>query len=225
MLEGRAQVVQLDVGFGIPANLVGAVEMRPQPLGLSGEEREMPVADLFELVRGNQLFTAVLAYRFEHPIAWFSRRFVGDDKRFVDQARQRSSTSSDCMPLPPQTASAASKVQPPANTESRLRSIRSEFVEKIVDSSRSPSAAFAGVAARFDCRWRATESGCPNAHRFARSRMALTRAAANSSASGMPSNCRQIRATAAELSSVSRNDGETNAARATNKRTAEYCMS
>jgi hypothetical protein len=38
--------------------------------------------------------------------------------------------------------------------------------------------------------------------------MALTRAAASSSASGMPSSWRQMRATAAEFSAVSRNDGE-----------------
>ena len=38
-----------------------------------------------------------------------------------------------------------------------------------------------------------------------------------------PSSWRQMRATAAEFSAVSRNDGEANAARATNRRTAEYC--
>src|SRR5208283_373456 len=89
MLKGCAQVVQLDLGFGVPANLVGAEETRPQPLGLSGEKREMPVADLFDLIRSNQLFTAVLAYRLKHLIARFSHLFVWHNERFVDQVRQK----------------------------------------------------------------------------------------------------------------------------------------
>lgn len=49
----------------------------------------MPVADLFDLIRFNQLFTAVLAYRLKHPMARFICLFVWHNERFIDQLRQQ----------------------------------------------------------------------------------------------------------------------------------------
>ena len=110
------------------------------------------------------------------------------------------------MSPPPPTAWAASRSKPPRNTASRRNNTRSGSVSSACDQS---------TEARRVC-WRRTAVRAPpvsNRNRSCRpsrisaSDSARTRAAASSIASGMPSRRRQISATAAALSSVTREIG------------------
>ena len=104
------------------------------------------------------------------------------------------------------TASAASRVQPPANTDKRQSVVFSLSVSRSYDQSTS---------ARSVC-WRGSTVREPPVSSRNRwfSRVLIsptgkerTRAAASSSASGMPSRRAQIADTAAAFSSVTRKDG------------------
>ncbi len=122
------------------------------------------------------------------------------------------------------TLSAASSVQPPANTASR-RSMPCSGAE-----SRSK---LQSMHARSVC-WRGSDVLSPPVSRRNRSdrRVAIastgsarTRAAASSSASGMPSSVWQISAIAAAFFSVTANAGCAATARSANRRTDSYCVS
>lgn len=63
MLKCRTQIVQVSIDFRIPANLVRTEEMGLERLDLSGEKREMPVGDLFDLFRVNQYCRIVSSMR------------------------------------------------------------------------------------------------------------------------------------------------------------------
>ena len=112
----------------------------------------------------------------------------------VHSAAIPSRTSS--APSPPQTASAASSVQPPAKTASRRKSVCSSGVEQVVAPgdrvAQRPLPRRQVARAPGQQRQRCVPA-VPAAPAAAR---ALTRAAASSMASGSPSSRRQIAATA-----------------------------
>ena len=134
---------------------------------------------------------------------------------------RRSSTSSRGTASSLTTASAASSAKEPAKTESRGRTARSGSVSRSkLQSIAARSVRCLGSAVRLP----------PVSRRNRSSRRAAiwaggrerTRAAASSTASGIPSSRRQICATAAPFAVVSSNAGATARARSTNRRTASH---
>ena len=120
---------------------------------------------------------------------------------------------------PPDTASAAASVNPPANTARRRHSVRSGGVSKSQLQSVS--------ARSVRCRGRTARGPPDSSVNRSSSRPAIscgvsarTRAAASSMASGMPSSRRQISLTAAAFPAVSAKPGRACAARSANSRTA-----
>ena len=122
------------------------------------------------------------------------------------------------MAPPAHTSSAASRVKPPANTDSRRKSTRSSPVSR--------SWLHSMVARRVCWRVRAVRLPAARTSRLSPSRAAIwssdsaaTRAAASSMASGMPSSRRQISSMVASSSAFGLNCGSA-AARSTNRRLA-----
>ncbi len=129
-----------------------------------------------------------------------------------------SNTTSSGSASSGQTASTASMVHPPAKTATRRKHTCS------VSLSRSWLHSMA--ASRVLCRGRLARLPPVSSRNLLPSRAAscatvsaLTRAAASSMASGMPSSCRQISPTAATFPAVRPNPGRASAARSQNSRT------
>ena len=130
---------------------------------------------------------AYWSHRFQHAVA----RTLGihDHQGLLDQlAIEVEHVGWESMSPPPQTASAASRVQPPANTARRWNSVRSCAVEQVRSSNRSLLAASLGDAARPRCHTFNISKPVVQSLRYCvRPATTRTRAAASSRASGMPS--------------------------------------
>ena len=122
-------------------------------------------------------------------------------------------------PASPATAAAASSVQPPANTDSRRSSRWSASSSRSqLQSMSACSVCWRGTAVRRPPVRRRNRSPRPCA--ISAADRTLTRAAASSRASGMPSSRRQISTTGAAVVASSRKEGSVVVARSTNSRTA-----
>ena len=89
MIQRRTEIVQFGIGPCIPTHLIGVIKVRLERLRLIGKKCEMPVARPLALIRSSELLAAVLAYRREHPIAWFGCLLIRHHQRLVDQASQK----------------------------------------------------------------------------------------------------------------------------------------
>ena len=117
------------------------------------------------------------------------------------------------------TASAASRKNPPWNTEACSKALRSQSASSPQVHSSAPTSVWRRLAPEPE----GTSSRCRRRSRSATIRSSgrsRRRAAASSSASGMPSSPAQISATAAAFAAPSANAGSASRARSTNRRTA-----
>ena len=114
-----ANVLQLRFDLQEPAQLVRAA----QPFG--GRLREVDVEVGVAVAQLGALgivdpFFRVLADRFQEPVATLPRRASSaTTSERATNAESKSSTSTSSIPAPEHTASAASRLQPPANTDKR----------------------------------------------------------------------------------------------------------
>ena len=143
-----------------------------------------------------------------------------DETRDLSTRRDSTSTTSSLSrSAPAQTASAASRPKPPANTESlrnraRSASVRSSWLQSMV----ARRVCWRGVAVLLPLRSARNRSSSLEAR--SSSDITEMRAAASSKASGIPSSREQIPATRAAFCWSSRNDGSARVARSTNNATA-----
>jgi hypothetical protein len=119
---GSEQVVLLSTEPHRPKHLIAPIVV-PDLLEEVGVVVGVPGTPPLELAGLVEAFLAVLADRFQQPVAGLEAVFGGHHQRPRHQAgKQLEHCVSGSMPSPPQTVSAASRVQPPANTASRASS-------------------------------------------------------------------------------------------------------
>ena len=177
----------------------------------------MSFAEFRSLSSRGELLQPELADRLQHREAWLTS---GPTPGAAGSVRPVAPTAEDVdLPSGLPTASAASKVTPPAKTASRRKSVCS--------SGASRSWLQAIVSRRVRCRAGASRvppvsrgSRCSNRASSACGGRIRTRAAASSMASGSPSRRWQISATAGAFSLSRVNPGLTAWARSTKRRTA-----
>ena len=134
------------------------------------------------------------------------------------RAARTSKTSAAPTTPPAQTCSAAASVAPPANTENRRHTVRSQSSSRSqLQSTTARSVWCLGNATRLPPV--SNRNLSPRRASTCSGAMVRMRAAASSMASGMPSRARQIRARLAEFAAVTSKSGRTAAARSVSSRT------
>ena len=217
-IERGTDVVPLPLEAGVSLSLATTRPLCREHLCHPNEVVEVTIACQRDLAAILEALTAVLAQRLQQAIASpvSSRRAVTIDLSTSEARRSTTSRRSDSVSA--QTASAARMSKPPANTDSRSKSLRSSSLRSWYDQS---------TVAR-SVRWcpAASRSGCSSAagsgRRGARGCRAdvseRTRAAASSIASGRPSRRLQMASIVERSTSSGSKDASAAAALRQNKR-------
>ena len=118
--DGRTNVVEVAVHLGQPRLLIlDAADRAVAAPAQRAEPRGVPAADEVGLAGRDEAFSTEQTERLQQAEADVGSAVVGDQQRLVDEVASRSAMSSTATSSPAHTASAASNVQPPANTDSR----------------------------------------------------------------------------------------------------------
>ena len=128
-----ADVVELDLQPIKPDGLVPAAQVHAGGLDQSQVVIAVGGAGLIQLGAGplGEAFGGVLADRLQQPVAGRTLDLFGLDQALVDQGGQTGpAPASPRCRLLEVTASAASRVQPPAKTDSRSNNVRSSGLSR-----------------------------------------------------------------------------------------------
>ena len=195
-----------------------APDARLLPAPRVDEVRRVLLSDHVRFTAGGQPVGSVLPDRLQHREAGLVVWLSAWRTRFLSTSEvSPSKTSTAALPLA--TASAASSVQPPGEDAQAAKEHALLFTQQVMapgDRSAQRLLPLGQILGPSRQQGRRRSS---RARRAAGERI-LMRAAASSRASGKPSSCRQISATAGALSSVSAKSALASCARATNSCTA-----
>ena len=120
--ERGEEVLAVGGHAGAPLDLLRPPQSFVATEGVVGVVAGVTVAQRVGLVVFDEAFLAVLADGLQQPIPGVETAAFGDDQRPVHEVGQQPEHRTPSIGPPAQTASAASRVQPPANTASRARS-------------------------------------------------------------------------------------------------------
>ena len=123
--EPGPQVGELDVHPVERDALAGPVPDVPVGDGLLGEVGGVTIPDLVDRAGGGELVLGELADRLQQPVAGVPADRVGGDQRLAHQRIQQVQHGVLVEAVPPQTAVAAARSKPSANTEQRPNTARS----------------------------------------------------------------------------------------------------
>ncbi len=219
----RQQVLALRVEPCDPGALRRAGQLRPRLPGKREIELEVTRSRRIFLARRAELFQSIVANRLEESV---TLAFCFElHQRFLDQPGQQVENARFVDPVARTQRPRRPRASNRRRTRRAVAAMRARARAGGRSSSRSTRAASAAAALPYDRR--VSAGGKRSARRsaiFSTGRV-RTRAAASSSASGMPSRRRQISETAGAFCSVRRNAGCAATARSTKRRTASYCVS